>query len=259
MSIFKNWIVKNLLIALAVVVVLCVSAMILLNVFTKHNHELTVPDLNNMTVEQAVAIASEAGMRVEVTDSIFARRRRKGTVYRQVPSAGSKVKQGRRIMLTINAVNAKKVTMPNLVGYSLRQAKAEILSRGLVVGRLIYVNDIATNNVLRQLIGNMEVQPGTYVESESVVDLVLGLNPDDNQTCIPDVRGLKMSTAVDAIHDMSLNVGRLRFDSTVKTFDDSLDAVVYSQRPEPSSLPTLMGGDVTIYLTIDKNKIPAGQ
>ena len=142
---FKGkWIVVNLAIALAVVVVLLAAAIIFLNRFTKHNQELTVPDLSNLTASEAAYVAHKAGMRTEVTDSVYVKRMKKGAVYRQNPPAGAKVKEGRRISLTINAVVAKKVTMPNLIGYSMRQAKAELLSRGLVLGNLIYVEDIAT-------------------------------------------------------------------------------------------------------------------
>ena len=132
----KNWIVRNLTIAVVVVVALVVGAMVFLNVVTQHNREIEVPDFSNMSVAEAEYAAGQAGMRVEVTDSVFVKRMKRGAVYRQNPSAGSKVKKGRRVVLTINAVNAKKVTMPNLVGLSLRQAKAELLSRGLVLNRL---------------------------------------------------------------------------------------------------------------------------
>ena len=132
-----NWIVSNLVKAAVLVVVLLAGAMIFLNVFTKHNHEISVPDFSNLTVEEASALASQAGMRVEVTDSVFVKRMKKGAVYRQTPRVGSKVKEGRRIILTINAMNSKKVTMPNLIGYSMRQAMAELQSRGLVLGKLI--------------------------------------------------------------------------------------------------------------------------
>ena len=73
-GLLSNWIVKNLLIASAVVCVLVFGSMILLNVLTKHNQELSVPDLANMTVEEAQLVAEEAGMRVEVTDSAFIKR-----------------------------------------------------------------------------------------------------------------------------------------------------------------------------------------
>lgn len=256
-GIWKHWIVRNLLAALSIVVVLLVGAMIFLNVFTKHNQELSVPDLANMTVEEAKLVAEEAGMRIDVTDSAFVKRMKRGAVYRQNPVPGSKVKKGRRIALTINAVNPRQITMPNLIGYSTRQAKAELLSRGLVLGRLIYVQDMATNNVLRQLHADVEIEPGQMVESESVIDLVVGLNSKDNVTFVPYLAGLRNLSAVEAVHDHSLNLGRLRFDETVKDYEDSLNAVVYKQVPEASdSISVNMGAVVDIYLTLDQSRVP---
>ena len=255
--VLKHWIVRNLLIALGVVVVLIVGSMIFLNLFTKHNQELSVPDLANMTVEEAHLVASEAGMRIDVTDSAFVKRMKRGAVYRQNPVPGSKVKHGRRIALTINAVNPRQITMPDLIGYSMRQAKAELLSRGLVLGKLIYVQDMATNNVLRQLHGDVEIEAGEMIESEAVIDLVVGLNSRDNRTFVPYLAGLRNLSAVEAVHDHSLNIGRLRFDDTVKDYEDSLNAVVYKQIPEAcDSIPVNMGESVDLYLTLDHSKIP---
>ncbi len=269
---FGNWIVRNLLIALVIVVVLIFGSMILLNVATQHGKVLIVPDFSNMTVSEASYAAAQAGMRVEVTDSVFVKRMRKGAVRDQNPAPGSKVKEGRRISLTINAVNAKTVKMPNLAGLSMRQALAELQSRGLTLGKLIYVQDLATNNVLRQLKGNMEIEPGVPVETETVIDLMVGLNPDtDAATYVPDVIGKKYLTAVDAVHKQSLNIRTLNFDSTVKDYDDSLNAVVYRQTPEavlavedPADTNLIrtsvrLGSDVSLYLTLDQAKIPTKQ
>lgn len=251
------WIIRNLLTAVLIVAVLVVGSMILLNVLTQHNRELSVPDFSNMSLAEAEVSAQQAGVRIDVTDSVFVRKMRKGAVYRQNPAPGAKVKNGRRIMLTINAVNAKKVTMPDLVGYSMRQAKAELLSRGLVLGRLIYVQDIATNNVLRQLYDNHEIAPGVLVESESVIDLVVGLNSSDNVTYVPDVTGLKNLSARDAVQGNSLNIRTMKFDDTVKDYDDSLNAVVYRQEPSHlDSLPKRMGDSMVLYLTLDHTKVP---
>ncbi|MBR4299805.1 MAG: PASTA domain-containing protein [Bacteroidales bacterium] len=253
-----KWIIRNILWAVVIVVVLIAGAVVFLNVVTQHNRELIVPDFTNMTVAEAEALAADAGMRVEVTDSVFAKRIRKGAVRDQNPAPGSKVKEGRRISLTINALNAKKVTMPNLIDLSMRQALAELQSRGLVLGKLIYVRDMATNNVLRQLHGNREIAPGTTVETDTVVDLVVGLNPDtEASTYVPDVLGKRYMSAVDALHKQSLNIKTLRFDDSVKTYEDSLDAVVYRQSPEASDIPVNLGNDVSLYLTVNPERIPS--
>jgi len=250
-------VVRNLLGALAVVVVLIAGAIVFLNIVTKHNQELIVPDLSNLTVEEASAVAEQAQMRIDVTDSVFVRRMKRGAVYRQNPVPGSKVKSGRRIALTINAVNAKEITMPNLIGYSTRQAKVELLSRGLVLGKLIYVQDMATNNVLRQLRGFKEIEPGTMVESGTVINLVVGLNSTDNVTFVPYLGGLRNMSAVEAVHDHSLNVGELVFDETVKDYEDSLNAVVYKQMPEPcDTISVSMGETVDLFLTLDPTRVP---
>ena len=255
---FKHWIVRNLLICAVIVVAMVAGAMIFLNVVTKHNQELVVPDFSNMTVAEAEQVALLAGMRVEVTDSVFVKRMKKGAVRDQNPSPGSKVKEGRRISLTINALSAKKVTMPNLVGLSMRQALAELQSRGLLPGKLIYVEDMATNNVLRQLRGNREIEPGVSIESETVIDLVLGLNSEsDANTYVPDLVGKRYMSAVDLVHKQSLNIKTLKFDDSVKDYEDSLNAVVYRQSPEPSEIPVGLGEDVSLYMTVNPERIPS--
>ena len=122
------------------------------------------------------------------------------------------------------------------------------------VGKLVYVSDMATNNVLRQLRGNREIAPGTLIESGTSIDLVVGLNPEDNQTYVPNVIGLKYLRAVDVVHGNSLNIKKLNFDESVKNYSDSLDAVVYRQGPEGSKAPILIGSDVTLYLSVDPAK-----
>lgn len=253
---FRNWIVKNILGAILLITALLIAAFFLLKVVTKHNQELEVPDFNNMTVAEAEATAALHGMRAEVVDSVYIRRMARGTVFKQNPEAGSMVKKGRRILMTINAVLPKSITMPDLVGYSMRQAKAELMSRGLQLGKLIYVNDIATNNVLSQLHNNSEIAAGTKIESGAVIDLVVGLNDTDNITYIPYVIGSRYMNAVNSIHDSSLNIEALHFDNTVADYSDSLDAVVYRQLPEMSEEPYRMGASVTLYLTKDSRKVP---
>lgn len=254
-DIWNNWIVRNLLIAFAIAAVLLISASVFLRSVTNHNEELEVPDFYGMSVKEARACADDLGIRVEVVDSIYVKRIAKGSVVRQEPKAGAKVKTGRRVQLAINAVNAKQIPMPNLVGYSLRSANAELSSRGLELGKLIYVSDMATNTVLRQLHRNREIAPGKMIDSESRVDLVLGLNPKENFTSVPVLYGTKFKNALEKIHDHSLNVGTVRFDREIRSYQDSVNAMVYRQTPDP--LTDLdMGSSVSIYLTLDVNKVP---
>ena len=256
---FSNWIVKNLLLAAVLVAAILLGVNIILGIITQHGKEISVPDFTNMSVAEARETARHSSVRVDVIDSVYVRRMQRGAVFTQTPAPGSKVKKGRRVLLTINTVIPKQVTMPNLVGYSMRQAKAELSSRGLALGRLVYVSDIATNNVLRQLYQNKEIPSGTSVESGAAIDLVVGLNSEDSRTYAPNTVGMKYLHAVDAVHDNSLNVTRLVFDREVRDYNDSLNAVVYKQSPASVETPLTMGAGVALWLTLDPEKIPQGK
>ena len=252
-----TWILRNLLLGALFVVAVVLLANVLLSVITRHNNEKTVPDFTNMSFAEAKRAASGAGVKVCIVDSVYIRRMGKGLVYSQYPKAGSKVKVGRKVELTTVAFNSQKVAMPLLVGYSMRQAKAELAAKGLFLGRLRYVPDIATNNVLKQTYRGQEIKAGTILETGSVIDLTVGLNSAESRTSVPDVVGLKYQYAVDAIHNSSLNVSRLIFDKGIRSYSDSLAAVVYRQQP-PKGIGTItMGSGITLYLTADESKLPS--
>ena len=255
---FTNWIVKNVFLAIVFVLVLVFSVNALLAVGTRHNKEITVPDFSGMSIEEARAEANAVGVRAVVTDSVYVRRMTPGAIYMQTPKAGSHVKKGRKIRLTANTMVPSEVYMPSLVGCSLRQAKAELQRNGLVLGRLIYVKDLATNSVLKQQRYGVDVAPGTPMSSGTVINLVLGLS-SDNLTNVPDLSGRQYRTAVDIAQENSLNIGRLRFDNTVKNYADSLNAVVYRQNPASDSPAVTKGSELTLYLTLDTDKVPANK
>lgn len=255
---FNHWIVRNLLLAVLFVAVLVLVFSVSLNRCTRHNNEIKVPDFSMMSSQDAIALASQCQLRAVVTDSVYVRKMTPGAVYMQNPTAGSMVKKGRKIRLTINTVVPQETYLPPLVGCSLRQAKAELKRSGLVLGKLIYVKDIATNYVLKAQRYGVEVKAGTPMSSGTVIDLVLGLS-NDTAAIVPDLRGKSLRTAVDMAQDNSLNVGRLRYDQSVKSQADSSAAIVYSQKPEPSAASVLKGDEITLYLTLDESKLNGGK
>ena len=257
-QIWDNWIVRNLILAVAAVLVFVTLVSIFLSLGTQHGKEIEVPDFTNLTWSEARKVASDRGVRVILADSVYVKRLKPGVVYLQTPEAGAHVKRGRRVRLTTNTLVPKEVDMPSLVGYSMRQAKAELARHGLTLGRLIYTRDIATNSVLHQQRGGVDIKPGTVLASGTTINLVLGLNPSDNMTYVPKLIGKQYLPAVDQTLESSLNVGKLRFDETVRTYADSVSAFVYQQRPAASE-KVRMGTEVTLSLTTDPAKVPAAK
>ncbi len=255
MTFKDNWIVKNLLAALVLVAVLVGLATWGLNAITRHGKTVTAPDFTNLTVPEAEQLASHSHVGIKVTDSVFVRRLGAGVVYRQSPKAGSTVKKGRSIFLTINSIVPRKVVMPNLYGYSVIEARAELQNRGLNLGRLNYVKDIATNNVLGQKINGRDVKAGDLVVSGSTIDLTVGLGSEESTSTVPRLIGMKYVRALDALHDRYLNAGRVRFDEDIRSYADSMNAVVYKQDAMGAS--KALGTAIGFSLTLDSSKLPA--
>ncbi len=255
---YWNWLSKHIYMAAAAVCIVVFFLFSMLDVITRHNKELEVPSFAGMDLAQARKIADELQLRLEVTDSVYIVRMSPGAIYKQNPLEGSKVKRNRRILLTINANSPKMVSMPSLVGFSLRQAQSELSSSQLKVGKLIYVRDIATNNVLAQLYEGKPIEPGTQLQSESVIDLRLGLNEADSVALVPSVIGKPYPIVKDFLIDNSLNMGKVYFDSTVSTLQDSLSAFAYRQETAmgKGNHTARYGVAVSVYFTLDKSLIP---
>lgn len=249
-----SWIVSNLVGAAIFMVVLLILTSVGLSLITRHGKTVTTPDFTNLSVKQAEQVAQEGQVKVKVVDSVFVRRLPGGVVYRQQPKAGSTVKKGRSVFLTINSIVPRKVVMPNLFGYSVTEARAELQNRGLNLGKLTYVKDIATNTVLGQYCEGKEVKTGDLVVNGSTIDLKVGVSGEDNVTVVPRLIGMKYVPAVDVLHDHFLNVGRARFDKEVKTYTDSLNAVIYKHDAMGEELS--LGSAITLYLTLDMSKVP---
>ena len=250
----SSWIVNNLAGAAIFMVVLLILTSVGLSLITRHGKTVITPDFTNLSVKQAEEVAREGHVNVKVVDSVFVRRLPGGVVYRQQPKAGSTVKKGRSVFLTINSIVPRKVVMPNLFGYSVTEARAELQNRGLNLGKLTYVKDIATNTVLGQYCEGKEVKTGDLVVNGSTIDLKVGVSGEDNVTVVPRLIGMKYVPAVDVLHDHFLNVGRARFDKEVKTYTDSLNAVIYKQDAMGEEKP--LGSAITLYLTLDMSKVP---
>ena len=254
---FKVSLTKNILLILGILVVGYIIVTLSLKIITRHGKEFAVPDLSGMSLTEAAATAEKYHLRLDVTDSVYIRGMERGAIARQNPEAGSMVKKNRRILLVINSVIPRQSTMPSLTGYSLRQARTELASNGLNIGKLIYVNDMATDNVLAQQYMGEDIEPGTRLNSGTAIDLVLGLNPADSATFIPYIIGYRYQMATELLHDNSLNISRCEFDGTVSTYADSLEAYVYGQYPPASdSISVRRGTSVTLYLSKDVSRIP---
>ena len=252
-------IMVHTLIAVVVLVALLIVGFHWLKKYTLHGEAFAVPDFYAMTEPDVAQLAQTSDLRYEIIDSVYVNTVAPGAVVDQNPAVGAFVKRDRTIFLTINAKMAEMVSMPDLVGLSLRQAVALLQMHGLRLGTFSYEQDIAFNNVLRQVYADRDIPTGEKIAKGASVNLVLGTGVRHETTTVPHLVGCRLTAARDSLLRKNLNVGELLYDTTVRTADDSLRAVVYRQHPasgyawDPVSTP--VGEPVSMWLTLDARKV----
>lgn len=152
-----------------------------LNVWTRHNDFIIVPDLSQKTLAEVQLILEKEHLRYEVLDSAaYNPKFPKFSVISQSPEANEKVKKNRKIYLTINPSSYQKVSVPRVIQITRRSAEATIKAVGLSVGKITYVDNIGKDMVLKMRHKDKEIQPGDLLTKTSIIDLECGNGIDPN-------------------------------------------------------------------------------
>ena len=170
---------KNLFFFFFLVVVFLVVFVKFLDFSTNHGEEITVANLSKMKLEVAEEKLDEEGLEVFLLDTVeFRPEFPPYTIVEQDPIAGSKVKDGRKIYVKLNAGGYAMVTFPDLKNKTFRQATNALRALGLVEGELKYVPDLAKDIVLEVSYNGKPVKAGDKLMKNSKIDFVLGDGKD---------------------------------------------------------------------------------
>ncbi|MCL3852810.1 MULTISPECIES: PASTA domain-containing protein [Parabacteroides] len=152
-KLIKNPYVLNLLLAVVVACGLIYGTLKWLDKYTRHNEAVVVPDVKGLKVEEAAEFFKNNNLRYNVIDSVFSKEVSPGAIVELVPSAGSKVKEGRIVFITVNALTSQMATIPEVEDLSFRQAYALLRARGFENVEIEYVpgdfKDLAVSVDLR--------------------------------------------------------------------------------------------------------------
>ncbi|MDR1407860.1 MAG: PASTA domain-containing protein [Tannerella sp.] len=110
-----------------------------LSIYTRHNQAVIVPDVKGLQIEEATVFFASNGLRYQIADSIYSREVSPGAIVELMPVAGSKVKDGRIIFVTVNAKGEQRVELPDVADLSYRQAYALLQARGFTSIETKYV------------------------------------------------------------------------------------------------------------------------
>jgi len=194
---------------------------------THHNQSKTVPSVLGKDFKEARSILEKAGFDVEVQDSIYTDSSKPMIVLKQVPESDEVVKINRTVYLTINRSVPPMVEMPNLVGFSFRNAEMVLKNMNIRIGDTIYKPDFAKNSVLEQLYNGENISPGTRLRMGSKISLVLGDGVGNQQFAVPVIVGMTFGDAKNMLEQSGIGIGVIMGNVT-----DTMGAYIYKQNPE---------------------------
>jgi len=113
----------NILAGIILAVGIFVVVLLSLGWFTGHGKYGTVPSVTGKNYDEAKTLLKKAGFDVEIQDSIYVDTVKPETVIKQLPDGDEIVKSNRTVYLIISRSIPPLVEMPNLVGYSFRNAE----------------------------------------------------------------------------------------------------------------------------------------
>jgi beta-lactam-binding protein with PASTA domain len=241
---------KNFLGAVGTVIAVVLIAYFSLSYYTNHGSGIPVPQLKGMVVEKAMATLHDQGFEYKI-DSVYILDKAPGTVTEQDPDAGTMVKEGRVIYLTVVTRLAPNVALPDLKDVTFLEAQATLANYGLKIGDTIYRADIARNKVLEVKFSGQTLKAGDKIPKGSVLDLVLGNGAGASEVDVPDLINMDLDAAKVAIVGGSLTIGLITYQGPIT---DSANLVVVQQMPAHTDSTSKASLGTRVNLTVTQAK-----
>ncbi len=255
---FKNitsrpfWV--NVFIGVGLVIALFVVFVFSLNWLTHHGEAKTVPSVVGQRLDEVRTLLENQGFEMVIQDSVYNDALKPSVIIKQVPEPDAVVKVNRTVYVTVNRVVPPEVDMPNLIGYTFRNAEMILKNLGLKLGDTTFKADFAKNSILEQTYNNKAVSPGTKIRMGSTISLVIGSGIGNDDMAVPKLVGLTYREGRFLLEGQGLIVGSVIPDPLVK---DTANAFIYRQSPKSKTedgfkVRIRPGQMIDVWLSVDK-------
>jgi len=208
---------KPLLIHLSIILLLSIG--IILSFFylylpnaTNHGETVEVPSLEGMSIEDLEDFLDKKNLRYQVSDCTFVKEKKPLTILSQYPKPGTKVKENRRIYVSVAALSPPKVKMPDLIDASLKNAQLVLQSYDLILDKVNFVPHFAKNAVLKQFWGEKEIKHGTMLPKGSKINVLVGDGLSTSKVLLPNLVNISFSEAGGILESLQLELGSVSWD-----------------------------------------------
>ncbi|MGZ9584744.1 Stk1 family PASTA domain-containing Ser/Thr kinase, partial [Paenibacillus marinisediminis] len=206
--------------------------------------EVKVPNLINMTEQQA--IAELAKWKLEIELPIIREPKEgfeKGVVFNQIKAPGSMVKEGSSIKLYVSEGEPKKA-MLDLKGLSYDEAVAKLLELGVERSRInsdpVYDDEAAPDMV----VDSIPAADAKFDPKTDTVKLMVSKGPEPF-----NMPNLVDKTEAEALAELEKNGLKLKKDGIIREPSYRPEGVVIDQKPYEPNDPVTKGSEVLIYVS----------
>lgn len=211
--------------------------------YSNHGESITVPDLEGIQMKELDDFLIKRNLRFEVNDSSYSEDYPPLTILKQYPKPGSRVKEGRKIFVSVNRVKPPTVPVPELVDRSLRNAEAVLASNELKRGEITYRPSQFLNLVLDMSCNGKPIKVGDRIDKGSTIDLIVGNGYAQSDFPAPKLNGNTFEDAKFIILGSSLEVGLV----TVEGDTTGQKSIVIKQEPEEGTQVSI-GDAINIWI-----------
>lgn len=197
-----KWLIAAL-ICLFFIALIAVSADWVLGALIHTRKEVTVPDLIHKPVSQALDLLAKQNLAAKQAGVEFAKNVPPGSVLRQIPSAGSTVREGRIIRVWLSQGD-EMVFVPNTVGTTLRDGQLAIRQAGLNV---VKVENAYSLTYEKGVIISQNPKADSMVQKGTDVTLISSNGaPPASVVLVPNFKSKKLAEATlwASNHDINL-------------------------------------------------------
>lgn len=173
-KLFSRSLLGNCLGLIVATIALGGLAMLAINLYTRHNEVITVPDVCGQSEEVARRKLEALGLQMEVVDTGYVYNAAPYAVLEQSLRPGERVKPGRIVNITINANGPRLIALPDVAdNCSRREAEDKLRILGFKLGATEYVMG-DPDWVLGIKVNGRNVPAGTKVSVNTPITLVVG-------------------------------------------------------------------------------------
>lgn len=232
-SLFSKYsVLRHLLLMVGASIVILIVVFLLIKLYARQGKEYEMPEIEGKSYS-AIVDSNALDLRYVVVDSVFQQGIEGGLVFTQDPKAGTKIKKGRKVYISVTRFNEEDSQLPEVTGIPLRQAVSQLANEGIQVGSLQFIDGAYSTSRIPPTVHlvkvkGKEVYAGATLPSGAMVDLVVERGDAEATTTVPFLLGKTPSKARRATVLSCLNV----IEHYNRGIKDHSKAVVYRQYPE---------------------------